>query len=214
VELSIFLPVSTGVDMDAQTGNLMAGHEIDGRRRRSQASRDRIMDAVIALIDENQGVPGAEAIAARAGVGLRSVFRHFGDLDGLYEMVIDRIGLRFTHLVKPYESPDWKGQVREGLERRMIMFFGALPYRRFAEVYRQQSEKMRHGLDALNRMLRGRLEGIVPEDLRADRLWFEQLDLWLSLETYARLRDLQGLDHATASAVIEAAVETLLAAKS
>ena len=45
--------------------------EIDGRHLRSVASRDRIINAVIALVDEDQGIPGAEAIAARAGVGLR-----------------------------------------------------------------------------------------------------------------------------------------------
>lgn len=199
--------------MDAQTGNPGINVENDGRRRRSQASRDRIMDAVIALIDEGEGIPGAEAIAARAGVGLRSVFRHFGDLDGLYEMVIDRIGLRFTHLVRPYDAPDWQGQLQEAFDRRMFMFEGALPYRRFAEAYRQQSAMMRHGLDALNRMLRGRLEGVVPAELRADRLWFEQLDLWLSLETYGRLRDLQHLDHEMASKVIKTAVDALLAAR-
>jgi CO/xanthine dehydrogenase FAD-binding subunit len=40
--------------------------EIDGRRLRSVASRDRIINAVIALVDEDQGIPGAEAIAAAA----------------------------------------------------------------------------------------------------------------------------------------------------
>jgi AcrR family transcriptional regulator len=192
----------------------MSEQETDGRRRRSMASRDRIIDAVLALIDEDEGIPGAEAIAARAGVGLRSLFRHFGDLDGLYVTVIDRIGLRFTHLVRPYEAPDWQGQVLEGLERRMVMFEGALRYRRFAEAYRQHSATMRHGLDALNRMLRGRLEGIVPQEVRAgDEIWFEQLDLWLSLESYSRLRGLQNLDHDRTTAVIGAAVAALLAAK-
>jgi hypothetical protein len=72
---------------------------------------------------------------------------------------------------------------------------------------------MRHGLEALDRMLRGRLEGIVPEVHRADRLWYEQLDLWMSLEAYGRLRDRQKLDHDIAHQVIRAALDTLLAAK-
>lgn len=187
--------------------------ENDGRRLRSVASRDRIINAVIALVDEDQGIPGAEAIAARARVGLRSVFRHFGDMDGLYVAVIDRIGGRYVHLTRPYESADWQGQVREAMERRMEMFASVLPYRRAADMHRQRSPLLNHGLDALNQMLRARLDGAVPADVRADALWFEQLDLWLSLEAYGRLRDRQRLSHAEAAAVIAAAVNALLAAK-
>ncbi|WP_156255103.1 TetR/AcrR family transcriptional regulator [Sandarakinorhabdus oryzae] len=186
---------------------------LDGRRKRSVASRDRIINAVIALVDEDQGIPGAEAIAARAGVGLRSVFRHFGDMDGLYVAVIDRIGRRYTHLTRPYEATSWQGQVREALDRRMEMFETVLPYRRAADMHRQRSPLLNHGLDALTMMFRARLEGIVPSAERADALWFEQLDLWLSLEAYGRLRDRQRLSHANAVAVIDAAVSALIAAK-
>lgn len=187
---------------------------LDGRRQRSVASRDRIINAVIALVDEDQGIPGAEAIAARAKVGLRSVFRHFGDMDGLYVAVIDRIGRRYTHLTRPYAATSWQGQISEAMVRRMEMFETVLPYRRAADMHRQRSPLLNHGLDALTLMLRGRLEGIVPDDVRAaDPLWFEQLDLWLSLEAYGRLRDRQRQDHAGAVRVIEAAVAALLKAK-
>lgn len=187
--------------------------QIDGRRQRSVTSRDRIINAVIALVDEDQGIPGAELIAARAGVGLRSVFRHFGDMDGLYVAVIDRIGRRYIHLVRPYEAIGWQAQIVEAMERRTDMFATVLPYRRAADMHRQRSPLLNHGLDALTLMLRGRIEGIVPADVRADQLWFEQLDLWLSLEAYGRLRDRQLQDHAGATRVIAAAVASLLAAK-
>jgi AcrR family transcriptional regulator len=187
--------------------------EIDGRRLRSVASRDRIINAVIALVDEDQGIPGAEAIAARAKVGLRSVFRHFGDMDGLYVAVIDRIGRRYTHLSRPYVATNWQGQIVEAMERRLGMFETVLPYRRAADMHRQRSPLLSHGLDALTMMLRARLDGIVPAEVKADGLWFEQLDLWLSLEAYGRLRDRQQLSHSGAVAVIEAAVAALLAAK-
>jgi AcrR family transcriptional regulator len=188
--------------------------EIDGRRLRSVASRDRIINAVIELVDEDQGIPGAEVIAARAKVGLRSVFRHFGDMDGLYVAVIERIGRRYTHLSRPYVATDWQGQVREAMARRMEMFETVLPYRRAADMHRQRSPLLDHGLDALTMMLRVRLETAVAPQVRTDHLWFEQLDLWLSLEAYGRLRDRQKLDHAAAVQVIDAAVTALLAGKS
>ncbi|WP_303809400.1 TetR family transcriptional regulator [Sandarakinorhabdus limnophila] len=97
-----------------------------------------MINAVIALVDEDQGIPGAEAIAARARVGLRSVFRHFGDMDGLYVAVIERIGRSYTHLSRPYEASSWQGQVGEAMARRMEMFETVLPYRRAADMHRQR----------------------------------------------------------------------------
>jgi AcrR family transcriptional regulator len=199
--------------MDALTGRVMTTEETDGRRLRTQASKERIVAAVLALIEEGHGIPGAEIIAQRAGVGLRSVFRHFGDLDGLYVAMLDRLGHRYTPLVRPYTAATWQGQVLESFERRMEMFEGILPYRRAAEAYRQHSSMMTHGLDALDRMLRGRLEGIVPEEHRADHLWYEQLDMWASLEVYCRLRDRRRMAPDEAATVIRAAMERLLAMK-
>jgi len=69
---------------------------IDGRRLRSETSRLRIVDAMIALISETPTMPPAEAVAARAGVGLRTVFRLFEDMDGLYRgmqaVMTERLG--------------------------------------------------------------------------------------------------------------------------
>ena len=114
------------------------------------ASRDRIIDAVIALVDEDQGIPGAEAIAARAKVGLRSVFRHFGDMDGLYTAVLDKVGRRYSTIVRPYLSDTWQGQVNEAMERRVGMFEGVWPYRRVGDMYRQRSMLMQDGWNAFN----------------------------------------------------------------
>lgn len=186
-------------------------HETDGRRLRSLASRERIIDAVIALIDEEQEAPSAENIAARAGVGLRSVFRHFGDMDKLYAAVLDRVGRRYLHMMEPYRSTSWQGQLREGLERRLELYEGGMRYRRAADVYRATSDTVRLGRRTFEQMLRARLESVVPPAARADRLWFEQLDLWLSLDCYASLRERQGLDHQACADVIGAAVEALIA---
>lgn len=187
--------------------------ESDGRRRRSLASRERIIEAFIALIDEDIDAPSAENIAARAGVGLRSLFRHFGDMDSLYTAVMDRIGRRYLHMLEPYRSTGWVDQVREGLERRLELFQGALGYRRAAELYRSGSNNVRIGRETFEQMLRARLESVVPEAARADSLWFEQLDMWLSLDCYASLRDRRRMTHERAGAVITTAVEALLATK-
>lgn len=165
------------------------------------------------MIDEDIDVPSAENIANRAGVGLRSVFRHFGDMDALYMAVMDRIGRRYLHMLQPYRSTGWVAQVREALERRLELFQGGLGYRRAADLYRSGSDNVRIGRQTFEQMLRARLESIVPEAARADRLWFEQLDMWLSLDCYASLRDRRQMSHAEAGTLMATAVEALLAAK-
>lgn len=191
----------------------IALHGTDGRRLRSQVSRERIIDAVVAIIDEGQVTLSAETVASRANVGLRSVFRHFGDMASLYTAVLDRIGKRYVHLMRPYEATEWTGQLREALGRRLELYEGGLAYSRAAQMFRDGSNTMNMGPGVFNEMLRSRLESVVPAAARADTLWFEQLDLWLSLDCYASLRQRRDLSHQQAAEVMTAAVERLILEK-
>jgi len=58
--------------------------EKDGRAARSERARAAVVDALLALIDEGNLAPTAQAIAERAGVSLRLVFHHFTDLEALF----------------------------------------------------------------------------------------------------------------------------------
>ena len=58
--------------------------EPDGRRLRSERSKQAIIDAILALMEEGNLVPSAQTVADRAGIGIRSVFRHFADMEELY----------------------------------------------------------------------------------------------------------------------------------
>ena len=57
----------------------------DGRLLRSKRSRRLIIDAMIDLIGEGFLIPTAQQTALRADVGIRSVFRHFNDMDDIFE---------------------------------------------------------------------------------------------------------------------------------
>ncbi len=188
--------------------------ETDGRRLRSQASRERIIDAVVAIIDDGQEIPTAEAVADRANVGLRSVYRHFGDMDSLYSAVLERIGKRYLHLMRPYESTHWQGQLREALARRLEVYMGGIAVGRVTKLFRDGNRTMASGPGVFNDILRARLESVVPAAARADALWFEQLDLWLSLDCYTSLRTRRAMSHPAAADVITSVVERLLAEKS
>ena len=58
--------------------------EIDGRVARGQRTKEAVVEAFLSLIEDGDPQPKARAIAARAGVSLRSVWQHFEDLETLY----------------------------------------------------------------------------------------------------------------------------------
>ena len=60
---------------------------IDGRRQRSERSRAAIITATLNLLDGGNLTPTAKQIAEEAGVGLRSFFRHFEDMDALLNAI-------------------------------------------------------------------------------------------------------------------------------
>ena len=61
----------------------------DGRRLRSERTKQSIMEAYIELLRELPEIPTAAQIAARAGISTRSIFERFVDLQGLSLATVD-----------------------------------------------------------------------------------------------------------------------------
>ena len=53
--------------------------QLDGRRRRSERTRQLIVEAYLDLLREHPQIPTAVQIADRAGISVRSVFERFAD---------------------------------------------------------------------------------------------------------------------------------------
>ncbi len=176
---------------------------VDGRRLRSEASRLRIVEAMIALISEGLTMPPAEAVAARAGVGLRTVFRLFEDMDGLYRgiqaVMIGRLG---GLLEGPIEAADWREAVNILIDRRAEAFEMILPLQIAADSPRTRSAALRDGRLRLVGAQRDTLLAILPAAIQADAELVQALDLALSFEAWRRLRTDQGADIAGARAVM------------
>lgn len=184
----------------------------DGRRRRSKDSRDRIVGAMLALVAEGAISPGAEEVAIRAGVGLRSVFRHFRDMESLYGELTVQLTRGYELWLVPFRATDWRGQLAETIDRRLTTYERVLPFKRAADAHRHRSPAIKAEYDRLRQMMRGRLEVIVGDVLAGDPLAIESLDLLLSVDSWLRLRFDQRLDPDTARAVIDRQVELLLRA--
>src|SRR5258707_14588117 len=114
----------------------MALTAIDGRTARALRTREAIVDASIALVDEGDLRPTAPKIAERACVSVRSVFQHFDDLEGLYAAVADRLVERLGHLgltVDPKQPLD--PRLPEPVRQRAVLPGAVTPIRRASVVH-------------------------------------------------------------------------------
>ena len=186
--------------------------EMDGRRRRSQDSRARIVAAMLDLVREGDVSPGAEIVAARAEVGLRTVFRHFKDMDSLYGEMSHAIEGELTSVAaRPLLSETAHERVLELVERRSEGFEKIAPFKHAAAAHRHQSPFLAASQVRLVTQSREILQRLAPPEVAADPTKIEALDLLLSFEAWQRLRREQGLTPAQAREVLAAAVTRILA---
>ena len=72
-------------NVQIQSDTIPSDTKLDGRLLRSERSRQLIIAAMIELVGEGNLIPTAQQVAERADVGIRSVFRHFDDMDSIFE---------------------------------------------------------------------------------------------------------------------------------
>jgi AcrR family transcriptional regulator len=177
----------------------------DGRRLRSEASRGRIVDAMIAIVREKGGLglPPAELVAERAGVGLRTVFRLFEDMDGVYRAMQAVITAEAEPLMagRP-PTGDARRDLEAEIERRAGLFELILPLQIAADSQRHRSPALREGRARLIRQQRDALLAIAPPALAARREQMAALELAVSFEAWRRLRTDQGADPEEARAIM------------
>jgi len=185
----------------------------DGRRHRSDVSRERIVGAMLDLVVEGDISPSAEAVAARAGVGLRTVFRHFENMEGLYQQINALIAAEIAPIAaRPFTSADWKARIGEIVDRRIAIFERIMPLKIAGDVHRHRSPFLAAQAAQTARDLREAIDAVIPAALREDGELAESLDLILSFESWRRLRKDQGLSRARARSVLARLIETLIAA--
>lgn len=183
----------------------------DGRRRRSEASRERIVAAMLELISAGDVTPSADAVAARAGVGLRTVFRHFDNMESLYRQINAMMSAEIRPLIqRPLAPGDWNSQLAELIERRIGIFERIMPFKIAADVHRHGSPFLAGQATEMVREQRATFSAVLPAARRKDPLFLESLDLLLSFDTWRRLRKEQKLSRPRARAVLSHLVGLLL----
>jgi AcrR family transcriptional regulator len=184
----------------------------DGRRVRGADNRRKIVEALLKLVEAGNPVPNAEQVADEAGVALRTVFRHFADMDKLYSEVSERMMAEIRPIIeRPFEKDDPEERVEELVDRRAQVFERLLPYKHAGDAHRAGSQFLTTEHRALVKMQREALKRALVEMPKSAQA-FEALDLLLSIDSWKRLRFDQGLSPREARNVLALAAVTLVSA--
>lgn len=184
--------------------------KVDGRRERSATSRRRILAALVALLESGEPSPTAESIAAKAGVSLRTVFRHFEEMENLHleiaTMVFERVR---PMLEQPLENTEWPAVLFESVTRRARVFEAIAPYKTAMDVHRHRSQLVADKHRLVAELSHDFAKAYIPAKVQEDAELVELLHLILSIETWQRLREQQGLSAAEAEAAISRAAAAI-----
>jgi AcrR family transcriptional regulator len=183
----------------------------DGRLLRSERSREAIVRATLDLVGRGELRPTAEQVAEEAGVGIRTVFRHFSDMESLFSEMNSRLRESAVPLlVSDDQSGSLEARARGAVERRAAMYEHIAPYRRSAGLDRWRSDYLQRNETAFVRDLRKDLLSWLPELDKASDL-LEAADVVTSFETWDRLRSQQRLGQARARDTMERLLLAVLA---
>jgi TetR/AcrR family transcriptional regulator, regulator of autoinduction and epiphytic fitness len=121
----------------------------DGRAARAARTRGAIVDALLELLEEGDLQPTAHRIADRAGISLRLIYHHFGDLEALFHAAALRQGERIVLMTSPIAS-DLPFDERLDLfaEQRAEILEWMTPVRRASLLQEPFSDELQRARDA------------------------------------------------------------------
>ena len=184
----------------------------DGRVQRSERSREAIVQALLDLIGDGTMQPTAQQVAAQADVGVRTVFRHFSDMDTLFAAMNERLTEEIrSFFVEEPQTGSLEDRTAGLLAARFRTLEHVAPYMRSAAVQRAHSPFLQAEHDQTVHNMRADLHRWLPELEAADPAVADALELALSFEAWDRLRSHQRLGVRRTRAAIERTVRALVA---
>jgi TetR/AcrR family transcriptional regulator of autoinduction and epiphytic fitness len=122
--------------------------ETDGRRARTEKSRDAVINATIDLVQEGRHPLTAEDISQRANVSMSSLFRYFDGLQELQLATIDHYLERYATAfeITDYCRGDLPTRVTNLVNSRLALYQTTEPMARFVRSRAYDHETLRNGL--------------------------------------------------------------------
>lgn len=195
----------------------VAGSErVDGRRLRSERTRQLIIEAYMALVRDGSQVPTAVQIAERAGYSVRSIFERFPDMHALRVAVTDYAIAegRAQGALRDVDA-DRLTRIRSHVEQRGQGCERWLPLWRVLSTKNDESPELKKRMRMVRELVRMRLELMFQRELSSvvdpqRRHTVIALETLTDFENWGRMRELYGLDFDQAARVWIRAIDRLL----
>ena len=189
-----------------------ASHESrDGRVRRAERTRAAMLDAMISLIDRGNIRPTADEVAREAGVGLRTVFRHFKDMETLYGALARRSA---SEGLAEFDDPTPTGLLDERLDDlldRRTRFLERYSARvRASSILRQRSPVLEKQMVQLATITRKQMLAWLPELKTPDPNIANAFEAARSWGNWEQLRREQGMSAEDARSAISIMARALI----
>ena len=191
---------------------------IDGRRLRSERTKQLIIEAFLALLRDSVGMPTAVQIAERAGYSVRSIFERFPDLTALRIAATDYALAQAVALAPPrHVDGDRSMRLKSQVETRAATCERGVALWRVLVSAEDPSGELKLRITRAREAAMQRLELMYKPELSGlAELERKQLIIALEaltdIESWARMRELFKLSFEEACAVWIKAIDRLLPA--
>ena len=189
---------------------------VDGRRLRSERTRQNILEAYLELLRLNPLIPTSAQIARQAGIAVRPVFERFSDLAALTLATADHaIAVGQAEAAPRDVDGDRETRIRSHVNTRAVACERWLPLWRVMIATQQQVDelRMRVAMARQANIMRMRLM-YAPELSTLAEAEREQLLIamatMISFESWDQMRNCHGLSSDDAQAVWRAAIDRML----
>lgn len=184
---------------------------IDGRRKRSERSRAAIITATLNLIDNGNFAPTARQISEEAGIGLRSFFRHFDDMEALMDTIDQHMRGYYEPLfVRPFKDGTLEERVEDIVIDRSEAYERLKKIMMTSQAQLWRSEVVQKNYARNQKGLRKHLEKWLPELKSQNPANREAAHAAASFENWHRLRQHQKLNISDARMAMMVAIKSLL----
>jgi AcrR family transcriptional regulator len=185
---------------------------VDGRTARALRTRETIVEALIALLEEGAVQPSVEDIAARAAVSERSIFGHFHDREGLFAAVGDHQTrmLRAEWGELPAPDAPLERRLDEFSAQRARIYERIAPVRRAALRMEPFSVTIQSGIAGLRSIKRREAWRLFGPELAGDHVRGSALAALASFSGWDALRREQDLSVDEARDALRAGLEQLV----
>ncbi len=183
----------------------------DGRSRRRQKSKQAMVDAAVYLVVDFGVFPTAQQVADEAGVTIRTLFRHFPEMDVLYREVHLATIEKFA---KEYNKAKRQGTLDQRLRSVLLTFSAAYKKQQnlilVTKALMLQSNFLRTNYKNLQKALVPKLIEFLPEMNGLSSGDKETVVALLSFEFWNRLVNVQGVSQRSYLDKTQALVKILL----